>query len=118
MIGGIIFATIISLASFVAVIYGVNPEDSTWWHIAIFYVSLLLTLIGVLFLAFIYIKRKLKKPIMAETIHHPFRQSFLLSGFLVGLMVLRQSGRLNIISLVALIVCVLAMEIYFLRMRD
>lgn len=118
LIGGSAFATIVSVASLVTIIFGVNPDDSTWWHIAIFYVSLFLILVGILFMIFVYLKKKFKKPILIETIHHPFRQSFFLSGFVAGLMILHQFNRLNIISLVALLVFTSAMEIYFLRMRQ
>jgi MFS family permease len=118
LIGGSIFATIISAASFIAVIFGVDPDDSTWWHFSIFYASMLLTMVGCLFLVFIYLRNKLKKPVLMETLHHPFRQSVFISGFVVGLMILHQFNRLNIISLVALVVFSVALEIYFVRIRN
>lgn len=111
------FATVTSAASLSAMIFGVDPESSTWWHFGIFYTSLLLTLTGILFLIFLYLKRKSRKPIIADTLHHPFRQAVFLSGFVVGLMILHQFNRLNIISLVTTAVSTVALEIYFLRIR-
>lgn len=117
LVGGSVFATIVSALSLSAMIFGVDPESSIWWHFGIFYTSLLLTLTGVLFLIFLYLKNKLRRQMLAETLHHPFRQSFFISGFVVGLMILHQSNKLNIISFVTVAVFTIALEIYFLRMR-
>ncbi|KKP99048.1 MAG: hypothetical protein US71_C0001G0022 [Parcubacteria group bacterium GW2011_GWD2_38_12] len=118
LLGGIIFATGISWASFAAIVFSVDPKDVGGVGIALFYTSLFLGLSGVLFLLMAYLRNKKLRINVKEMIHNIFRHSILLSVFFVGLLFLHQSNMLNIISVVCLAVFTLAVEIYFLKMNQ
>lgn len=118
LLGGIIFATGISWASFVAIVFGVDPKDVGRVGIALFYTSLFLGLSGVLFLLMAYLRNKKLRINVREMVHNIFRHSILLSVFFVGLLFLHQSNMLNIISAVCLVVFILAIEIYFSKIRE
>src|SRR3989344_4836277 len=118
LLGGIIFATGISWASFAAIVFSVDPKDVGVVGIALFYTSLFLGLSGVLFLLMAYLRNKKLRINVKEMINNIFRHSILLSVFFVGLLFLHQSNMLNIISVVCLAVFTLAVEIYFLKMNQ
>ena len=118
LLGGIIFATGISWASFAAIVFSVDPKDVGGVGIALFYTSLFLGLSGVLFLLMAYLRNEKLIFNVKEMIHNIFRHSILLSVFFVGLLFLHQSNMLNIISVVCLAVFTLAVEIYFLKMNQ
>ncbi len=117
LIGGTIFATLASLASFATILFNVDPGSSGLAGKAVFYSSLFFGLAGVLFIGMIYFRRKKNQEKMDGVLHTAFRQAVFLSVFLVSLLFLRQSNMLNIISGVCLIVSVLALEVYFSKMR-
>lgn len=116
LLGGIIFATGISWASFGAIIFSADPKDAGVLGVVLFYISLFLGLSGIIFLLMAYLRKEKIKINAKKIIHNVFRHSILLSLFSVSLLFLRQSNMLNIISGVCLIVFILALEVYFSRM--
>lgn len=117
LIGGIMFTTVASWLSFIAILVNINPGNSDNLGVMLFYSSLFFGLTGTLFIGLAYFRRKKNRMVVAEIIHNTFRQSIFLSTFFIGLLFLKQSNMLNIISGVCLVVFVLALEIYFSRMR-
>lgn len=116
LLAGAIFATCISWVSFAAILFNLNPENSGILGITLFYASLFLGLLGIIFIGMIYFKRKIFRMEISSIIHGVFRQSAFMSSFFVGLLFLSQSHRLNIISAIVLTVFILALETYFRKM--
>lgn len=117
LIGGTIFATLASSASFALILFNVDPGSSGSVEKAIFYSSLFLGIAGLLFIGMIYLRKQRSHEKIEGIVNIAFRQSVFLTAFLVGLLFLRQSNMLNVISGVCLIVSVLALEVYFSKMR-
>lgn len=120
LVGGVAFATFISIFSFLSVLLGINPKDSGIFGLALFYSSLFLAVSGILFFGFLYVRHFRKKRewhYIADALVDSFRQSVLISAFAVALIVLKQFNLLNIISAVFLVVFTLAIETYFYKMR-
>lgn len=113
LIGGIVFATIVSWLSFIAILLNINPGNSDNLGVMLFYASLFFSLAGTLFIGLAYFRKKRNRMVLTEIIHNTFRQSIFLSAFFIGLLFLKQSNMLNIISGVCLVVFVLALEVYF-----
>lgn len=118
LIGGTIFATMASLASFATILFNVDPSIPGVAGKAIFYSSLFFGLMGTLFIGMIYLRKKKSQEKIESIMGRAFRQAVFMSIFLVSLLFLRQSNMLNIISGVCLIVFVLALEVYFSKMRE
>lgn len=81
--------TLLSLAAFASVVWSVDPFTSGWTGQIFFFATLFLTLCGLLTLGGIYFRKRFSPGMFTEQLRVSFRQAFLLSLLVIGLVILQ-----------------------------
>ncbi len=106
--------TVLCWGIFIFIVSIVNPEETNYIGFILFYLSLFFSLMGTIgilgfFIRFIILKNKL----VVYAVKNAFRQSFLLSFFLIILLFLFSQNLITYINLTLLIILFLILEIIF-----
>jgi len=110
----ILSLTIFAIATFVLTLFNYNPYEAESSIFSLFYLSLLFSLTGVLSLALIYVKFKIKKNVSFGNIFWPsVRQAFFLSGALSLLLFLLGLNVLDKFVGISLLIVIILLELFF-----
>lgn len=108
------FLTAVCWAMFFFVASLIDPTITNWLGLALFYLSLFLSLSGTIaILGFIFRFFALKKELAFNLVKRSFRQSFTISLFIVTLLILKANGLFNWLNLFLLIIIFVVGEIFF-----
>lgn len=108
------FLTAVCWAIFFFVASLIDPTITNWLGLALFYLSLFLSLSGTIaILGFIFRFFALKKELAFNLVKRSFRQSFTISLFIVTLLILKANGLFNWLNLFLLIIIFVVGEIFF-----
>jgi len=112
-------ATILCWGSFLLVINAINPETTNWIGLFLFYLSLFLSLTGTIsvigfLVRFIFLKHEL----VWDSVSAAFRQSFLISIFVVISLILLAYDLLNWLNILFLIIGLSVIEYFLLFYKE
>jgi len=115
--GLLLLYTLFSVSSFLGILWGADPYESSFLIRTLFFVTLLFSLIGIFALAGIWFSRK-KQAVLAEheklaAFGMAFRRGVLLSGLAVAIIVLEAGSILNIGNAAAIFLLVVSVEMLF-----
>ena len=114
MIGG----TILSLLSWLTLIYFTSPQPNSW-QMTLFHSSLFLALIGLIFLISLFIRIKIgKDTFYFNYIKITLRQAILFSVLLVGCLFLQEKKLLTWWNVLFMIGAVALLELFALSKKD
>lgn len=85
----ITIGTLLSTAAFASVLWSVDPFTSGWAGHIFFFLTLFLTLCGLLTLGGIYFRKKFSPGMFTEQLRISFRQAFLLALLIISLIILQ-----------------------------
>lgn len=96
----------------------INPEATNWFGFLLFYLSLFLSLSGAIALiGFLVRFVALKKKLAFYLVKIAFRQSFLLSIFIITLLILKSQHLFNWFNLSLLIIIILILELFLISYK-
>jgi len=96
----------------------VDPEATNWFGFLLFYLSLFLSLSGfIAIIGFIVRFLALKKSLAFYLVKKSFRQSFLLSLFIVVLLILKAEHLFNWINLILLVIVFSIIELFLMTYK-
>ena len=104
--------TILSLAGLVSVIISIDPFTSGILGHSFFYITLFLSLCGIITIAGITLRKKVSPGMYTEQLRISSRQAILLSILIVGLLILQVFGLLLWWVGLTLILFIIAVEIF------
>jgi len=105
--------TIFCWGIFIFVASLIDPVITTWLGLALFYLALFLSLSGTIALiGFIFQFFILKKDLAFNLVKKSFRQAFVLSFFIILLLILQSQGMFNWLNLFLLITIFVIGEIF------
>ncbi len=81
--------TLLCLAGFGSVVWSVDPYTSGWVGHIFFFITLFLSLIGILTLAGIIFRKRFAPGMFTEQLRISFRQGFLLALLIISLLILQ-----------------------------
>ena len=114
-IWGIRIITLISLVALGAVVYYIDPENSSLIGILLFYLVAFFVLSGIFNLILIFLRRKLLGNEMAvKNIDLSFRQGILLAVMIIAIMILQSYQMLIWWDALLVVAGVFLVELYFL----
>jgi hypothetical protein len=103
--------TVLSWIVFLFLLFKLNPESSDWASFLLFYFSLFLSLSGSLNLLSFIIKRKIsKKAFSVHLIESSFRQSFLLSFFIITILLMLAENLFSWLNILIIIIILSIIE--------
>jgi hypothetical protein len=113
-----IVATVLSLISFVFIIFKINPEDTTSIGFALFYISLFLSISGCLSLLMIALRWIFVKNLaFFSNIIKSFRQAILFSVTIISFLLLKSIDLLKWWNMILIIGVVVGIEFFFVSHR-
>ena len=99
---------------FLFVVNIINPEETNYIGFSLFYLSLLLSLIGTIAILGFFVRFiVLRKSLAVYAVKNAFRQAFLISFFLICLLFLFSLNLITYLNLALLIIIFLILEIIF-----
>lgn len=99
---------------FLFVVNIINPEETNYIGFILFYLSLLLSLIGTIAILGFFVRFVvLRKSLAVYAVKNAFRQAFLISFFLICLLFLFSLNLITYLNLALLIIIFLILEIIF-----
>ncbi len=114
-IWGIRIITLISLVALGAVVYYIDPENSSLIGVILFYLVAFFVLSGIFNLMLIFLRRKLLGNEMAvKNIDLSFRQGILLAVMIIAIMILQSYQMLIWWDALLVVAGVFLVELYFL----
>ena len=113
-----IFTTIVCWAAFGFIIISVNPEATNWIGFFLFYISLFLSLVGLVAIAGFLIRFVgLKYELAFRAVKDAFRQSFLFSAAVMIVLFLLSKNLFSWLNLILLIVGLSVLEFFLISYR-
>lgn len=110
--------TTICLGILVFVANLIDPEATNWLGFVLFYSALFISLSGLIaIIGFVIRFIALRKELAFNLVKRSFRQSFLLSLFIVVLLILKSQHLFNWINLVLLFVVFLILELFLISYK-
>lgn len=95
-IAGMVFITLISLGSFVAILFNIDPYTADLFSLVLFYFSLFIFGMGIFTLFGIWLRRLVSKNELGfAQVVKSFRQGALFSVILIGALILQSFRALN-----------------------
>jgi hypothetical protein len=104
--------TMLCLAAFASIVWSVDPYTSGLIPHIFFYITLFLTLAGLFTLLGISLRKKLAPGMFTEQLRISFRQAFLLSLLILGLIILQVFNLLFWWVGLTLVLFIIAVEIF------
>ena len=83
------FGSLLSFAAFASVLWFIDPFTSGWPGHAFFYITLFLSLTGILTILGIVFRKRFSPGMFTEQMRISFRQAVLLSLLIIGLIILQ-----------------------------
>lgn len=112
-ITGMVFITLISLGSFVVILFNIDPHTADFFSLALFYFSLFIFGMGFFTLFGIWLRKLLsKKELGFAQVVKSFRQGTLLAVILIGAFILQSFRILNWGTGLLIVILVMGLEIY------
>jgi len=113
--------TLFSVSSFLGILWGADPYESSFLIRMLFFVTLFFSLVGIFSLAGIWFSRK-KRDILGEheklsALGIAFRRGILLAGLAVAMIALEAGSILNIGNALATFLLVVSVEMLFAYQR-
>ncbi len=111
----IVLGTIFALVSSAIIIFYIDPQQSIALVFAIFYLSLLLTFIGAIFLISNWLRSKFsRRKIIYNQINNSLRQSIFFAFLIVGSIILKSHHLLTWWNVSLFILTLTVLELFFL----
>lgn len=112
------FFTILAWGLFLFVASLVDPFKTNWLGFLLFYLSLFASLSGSIFLiGFIIRFIALKKELAFNLVRNAFRQSFLLSLFVIALLILKAENIFSWLNLALLVIIFSILELFLVSYK-
>lgn len=109
--------TLLSLGGWFAVLQTVDPFNTDWFSIAMFYVFALVAICGVITMVMYYIRKRKSQLNAQNLLYSCIRQGLIISLGLVGLAILQTINVLNVLSASVYIIALVLIEFYFRSRR-
>lgn len=114
-IWGIRVMTLFSFLALVAVIIYVDPQNSAWVGIVLFYLAAFFSISGIFNLLLLFIRQKLLgEELAAESVSLSFRQGIMLTSITIGILILQSFRVLVWWDALLVVAGVFLVELYFL----
>lgn len=107
-------ATVVSLVILATVVFYLNPQEAGWWGLALFYVSLFLTLLGIFTLLGFILRVWLINVPVFQQVGVAFRQASWLAILVVFGLILQSYAWLNWWTMLLMVLLLSAIETGFL----
>jgi len=106
--------SILSLVSWLVIIFSVDPGQAGFIGFSVFYLSLFLTLLGLIFLVGQWLRTKIfRKQIIYIRLNTSLRQAVLFALLLIGWAFLQSYGLAHIWNVILLILVLTSLEFFF-----
>lgn len=116
---GVRFFTVVAVGAFLSAVFFVNPDMSGPVGVWLFLVSCFASVAGMLSLSFVFLTRKILGDAAAvNALGGSFRQGALLSGFVIGVLLLGRAEMLAWWTAALLFAFVLLVELSIRRMGE
>ncbi|MBU1164862.1 hypothetical protein KKA15_04880 [Patescibacteria group bacterium] len=114
----IFIATVLSWINFIGVLFYVDPYKSGVVGVAFFYVTLVMTLIGSLYLILNVMRKRLVKYQQSlPRLRVAWRQAVWITILMVGTLYLFHNDLLNFLNVILLIVILVVLEFFFISYK-